>query len=115
MKIEVIGVHPVSADEPCHLIEVQVDGGDVADAIYSITQEHPDRPPNQWQVAWAEHYLSADGTNPGPFDSVDSGRVAFFFHYLELSRPLSSAAGPLSLPSESPRPKRLRFIRYFAP
>jgi hypothetical protein len=39
-------------------------------------------------------------------------RVAFFFHFLRLDRPLLTPAGPILLPPPTPRPDRLRFLTY---
>jgi hypothetical protein len=115
MRVDVIGVHPVAASEPCHLVEVLITGGKPADIVASITQETPDQPRDNWQVPYDEHYLTADGTKPEESAPSPEARVAFFFHYLDLRRPLLSAAGSLQLPAPSSRPARLDFIRYEPP
>jgi hypothetical protein len=115
MRIEVIGVYPIPAPEPCHLVEVLIAGGKPADVVASITQETAGQPRNNWQVPYDEHYLTADGTKPEEFAPVSEDRVAFFFHYLDLRRPLLSAGGALQLPAPSSCPARLEFIRYEPP
>jgi hypothetical protein len=98
----VIGVHPVLADEPVHLIELEVDRG-VDDFDWEqVTQEVPDTPRSDWQAVYDEQ-------------EIGENRFAFFFHHLDMTRPLLSAAGPLSLPPESPVPEHLRDIRYETP
>jgi hypothetical protein len=65
--------------------------------------------------------LNEDGTvavgDRFPFQITGKGdwRVAFFFHYLDFSKPLLSPAGPLELPEPSPRPSRLQFFEYEPP
>ena len=118
MRIEVIGVYPVEAPEPCHLIELVIsdpaDGFDLA----GITQESPGTTRDNLQVPYDERYLSDTGETvldqqePGRGPTVDAARVVFFFHYLELSRPLLSPLGPLELPPPSARPARLDFTTY---
>jgi hypothetical protein len=121
MKVEIIGVYPVEAPEPCHLIEAwfrniagELDFGD-------MMQELPDHPKSNWQVLWDEHILNATGSGgdlapfPNPINSVGDIRVAFFFHYLDFSKPLLTPAGPIDLPKPQPRPDRLTFIEYESP
>lgn len=114
MRIDVIGVYPVAVPEPCHLIEIVVANGDVADAVAAITQEIPGHPRESWQVPYDEHVLTADRSRLGEPLASD-GRVAFFFHYLDLARPLVTAGGHVPLPAPSPRPARLGFICYEPP
>ena len=100
--IKVLGVHPVDAQEPVHLIEIQVSGNDIDWA--SITQPVEGEIEDNWQVPFDEQQV------PGSED-----RWCFFFHYLDETRPLSSVAGALILPAETPIPAHLRFIKYDAP
>jgi hypothetical protein len=121
MHIEVIGVYPVRAPEPCHLIELWVRALDGELDVGRFTQEIPGRAQANWQVPYDERLLNEHGTASvaEPFPDRVSGkgdlRIAFFFHYLELSRPLSSPAGPLKLPEPSESPSRLRFFEYEPP
>ena len=115
MRVDVIGLYPVETPEPCHLVELLIAGGKPADVMASITQEAPGQSRDNWQVPYDEHYLSADGASPEEPALASETRVAFFFHYLDLRRPLLSAAGSLQLPAPSSRPTRLEFIRYEPP
>jgi len=121
MNVEVLGVHPVEAPEPCHLVELQVDQAEASFEIDAVTQETPGQPRDNWQVPWDEHFLNSDGsalfnpTAPELRPSVAKFRVAFFFHYLDLGRPLLTPSGAVVLPSPSPRPPRLAFLRYESP
>lgn len=105
--IEVRGVHPVEADEPVHLIDVAI-SGDFDDVDWgSITQPEAGKSPENWQAVYDERDLGRlpDGRT----------RAVFFFHYLDVNRPLESAHGPLHLPEPSPVPDELRLIRYEEP
>lgn len=102
----VIGVHPIQASEPVHLIELEMEG-DIDDFdLGEVTQEEPGQPPSNWQVPYDEREIANQG-----------GRVryAFFFHFLDPSRPLLSPIGPLALPSETPVPDHLRDVHYEEP
>jgi hypothetical protein len=100
----VLGVHPVKAREPVHLIEIEL----LADASHvdwrSFTQPFEGRDRSYWQVPYGEQ--------PVP-DRPNSW--CFFFHYLDTSRPLQSFAGDLVLPEETPVPPSLSFIKYEEP
>jgi hypothetical protein len=99
-----VGVHPVDASEPVHLIEVYIAPGQSVLDWPSVTQpgDNPDR--SYWQAAWDEQQV------PGSPD-----HWCFFFHYLDPSRPLETNLGPLALPPASPLPAHPRFIRYEEP
>ena len=99
-----IGVHPVDADEPVQLIELHIDGDDSALDWASVTQPSDNPDPSYWQAAYDEQPV------PGSPD-----HWCFFFHYLDLSRPLQTNLGSLTLPPASPMPTHLRFIQYEVP
>lgn len=71
-----------------------------------------------------EHILNADGTMILA-DDLDASRkpelwkgnvrMAFFFHYLDITRPLRTPFGEIPLPKESKLPKRLKIIKYESP
>jgi hypothetical protein len=119
LKLQVLGVHPVDeAPDPCHLIELTLEGtGDPLD-LRGVTQERAGMPGADWQTPFDEHLLDPAGTS-GRSLGVDQARavasparLAFFFHFLRLDRPLLTPAGPLRLPPASPRPDRLAFLKY---
>jgi hypothetical protein len=101
----VIGIHPLAADEPVHLIELEIDDGSEFD-FGDVTQELPGQPRSNWQAAYDEREVGCE-----------TGRIrfAFFFHYLDTTRPLLSPVGPLDLPTESPVPDHLQSIPYEPP
>ena len=49
-----IGVHPVDADEPVHLIELHIDGDASALDWASVTQPSDNPDPSYWQAAYDE-------------------------------------------------------------
>jgi len=102
--VRVLGVHPVKADEPVHLVEIEM----LADASTvdwcSFTQPCEGRDRSYWQVPYDERPV------PGRPD-----HWCFYFHYLDTSRPLQSFAGDLALPAETPVPPSLQFIKYEEP
>ncbi|MEX2173299.1 MAG: hypothetical protein WD872_02990 [Pirellulaceae bacterium] len=113
--IKVIGVYPVEAEEPLHLIEVLFYDMQSRAALDGITQEWPARE-RGWQVPYLEHILNASGDRvlvgwdqigKRPEDWEGDVRVVFYFHYLSFERPLLSPFGELQVPSPEPLPPRL--------
>jgi hypothetical protein len=120
-RIEIVGVHPVDAVEPCHLVEMIIRGCKGKFDISGFTQEAPGRPMSNWQVAYMECLLNADGTAIIADDYEMQHRpelwqgdvwLAFFIHYLDLNRPLRTPFGEVTLPRSTPRPRRLDMIPY---
>jgi hypothetical protein len=104
-EVEVVGVHPIEAGEPCHLMEVVIRGASGVD-LARFTQADESLIRDDWQVPYDERVLA---------HGEDEVRPAFFFHYLDLSRPLVTPFGPVALPSESPVPAHLSGIEYERP
>src|SRR5579859_4473725 len=121
MHTEPIGVYPIIADEPCHLIELWLRGCTGPVNFGDFTQELPGRARENWQVAYDEWLLNSEGTAgalapiPGPVEAASDIRVAFFFHYLDPSRPIMTPGGAVALPKPVARPDRLSFIEYEPP
>jgi hypothetical protein len=89
------------------------DVSDFTQAQVGIARDH-------WQVAWAEAYLSLDGTalaverwSPAP-ESGDL-RIAFFIHGWDPMSPLLSSYGEISCPQPQPMPDRLARLVPFEP
>jgi hypothetical protein len=104
-KFSVVGVYPVDAPEPCHMIEIQVDPSGESIDFGKITQEDPAQPQSNWQVAWHEQRVG----------DAQLGRWVFFFHYLQPKQPLLTPLGSIALPPVTPLPDRLRHIQYEQP
>ena len=104
--VQVVGVHPVPSDEPVRLIEIEL-AGDIGGFDFGdVTQELPDQPRSNWQVAYDEREVSSDGAR---------ARFAFFFHYLDIHKPLLTPFGAVRLPAESPVPSYLQEMQYEQP
>lgn len=106
-QAQVAGVHPISAPEPCHLIEMVIYGYDKSGFDFGgVTQKDPGRPRSNWQVAYDEQLLE---------QTEDKARWAFFFHYLDLTKPLLTPMGEVNLPGQTPMPPHLAPIKYEEP
>ena len=104
MRFTIRGVHHVeAAPEPCHLIEAELSDADDFD-WGKVTQEDATQARDNWQVPYDEQ----------PLDE-EKRRWAFFFHYLDLSKPLITTAGPIQLPAPTPMPAHLKNIEYMEP
>jgi hypothetical protein len=122
--VEVVGVYPVRAAEPCHLIELMMRGVGPGFDFGSISQPIPSAPSSLWQVPWGEVLLDKDyqevlargaELSYRPELLVGDLRVAFFMHHLDGERPLKSPFGDIRLPKPVTRPKRLKTVRYERP
>src|SRR5262245_9886042 len=103
-RVTILGVHPVDlprATVSVHLIDIVAEGDRGEFVCMDIAQEDLDRPQRDWQMAWAEHLFVEE---TGQWESIwptrdayataDRARFAFYFHNLELTRPLRSSFGP---------------------
>jgi hypothetical protein len=117
----VVGVYPVEAPEPCHFVEVAIQGGDGIIDLVEVTQSIPGVHPSEWQCPYDERLISADGntilTEPGEAEDDEAlwqgdFRLGFFFHYLDLRQPLKTPLGELRLPPVSAFPERLEGFEY---
>lgn len=104
--IRIVGIHPISASEPCHLVEVELDAPSDEFDFGMVTQAIPGQPKDDWQVAYDEQQI--DKNNIG-------SRWVFFFHSLNFQYPLATPLGPISLPQPTPLPSHLSEIEYEAP
>ena len=105
-KATIIGVHPVEADEPVHLIELLVEGDTDDFDIGDVTQEVAGQPKANWQAPFDERVVE---------ESEGKIRYAFFFHYLDFKRPLITPAGSILLPKPTEKPAHLKDIEYESP
>jgi len=56
-KATIIGVHPIAADEPVHLIEMLIEGDVDTFDMGTVTQEAEGQPKMNWQVPYDERLL----------------------------------------------------------
>ncbi|MGV3608288.1 MAG: hypothetical protein ACO1RA_17925 [Planctomycetaceae bacterium] len=103
--IRIIGVHPISASEPCHIVEIELKAPSDEFDFGAVTQEMSDQSKDNWQVAYDEQQVGDD----------DGSRWVFFFHYLNFDQPLLTPLGPIAVPKSTPLPKHLNDIEYYEP
>lgn len=99
---KVVGVHPIPAEEPVYLIEMEIEGDPDDFDLDKVTQEVPGTPRSDWQAPYDERQTTGN-------------RIAFFFHFLDLDKPLLGPAGPLTLPQLTPVPEHLQEVEYEQP
>ncbi len=122
MKLFRCSVFTLSPAESLHLIELEVEAPGEPFDMALFTQPWPGRSPSSWQVPYLDRLLNADGTKAitdlrSVFRNIPEMlyrtiRVVFYFHYLRTEEALESPFGPVSLPDETPIPRRLGFLRY---
>jgi len=130
-SLKIIGLHPFSADEALiqearedfwggwmtpereahvqsffkdlYLVEIEAIPLGASIDWSGITQPRTDLAREDWQVPYLER-------------QIDDTRWAFFFHYLDVSKPLASELGDLTLPETTTLiPPRLENIEYWLP
>jgi hypothetical protein len=105
-KLTITGIHAVSAEEPCHLVEILVTGLEKKFDVGEVTQEVVGQPRSNWQAPYDERVLEK---------TADTVRYAFFFHYLDLEKPLITPLGAIPLPEPTVMATHLKEIEYEAP
>jgi len=102
------------------LVELLVRDRDGRFRIGDFSQSQDGVARENWQVAWAEAYLSVDGESllvdrwSEPPESGDL-RVAFFMHYWDSGRPLLSSYGAITCSPAKEMPERLRGLVPYEP
>lgn len=102
----IVGVHEIDADEPVHLLELELTGDIDEFDFADVTQMIADQPRDNWQSAYDEREIESPTSNR---------RFAFFFHYLDLNAPLITSFGEIGIPKPTPKPGRLADIEYEEP
>jgi hypothetical protein len=118
-KIYMIGVYIVKENKDVHLIEVIINEACSKIDAGRFTQEDPNRPPYNWQVAYNEYYLNHSGDEVigdsilKPETSSSPARITFFFYFIDFNRPLLTPYGPVKLSKPTSMPARLKSIITF--
>jgi hypothetical protein len=102
------------------LVEAHILNRDRRFDVSDFTQARIGVPRDSWQVAWAEAYLSLDGTSLSverwsPTPESGDIRIAFFIHGWDPSSPLHSSYGAIICPQPQPMPDRLERLVPFEP
>ena len=99
--------------ESAVLVEVLVSNANGDFNVADFVQENPHLPRSDWQTAWAEAFLSADGEQllverwePLP-SNRSTFRVAFFIHEWQVGRRLFTSYGSLPGAQPTSMPDRL--------
>lgn len=105
---------------PLVLFEINLSNLDDRFQVASFTQEMVGAPPKAWQVAYDEALLSADGTQVLVRGSrctsgLRSGRIAFYFHYYDPTKPMQWTYGQFFAPSVQLVPERLWSLIPYSP
>lgn len=124
-NILIHGVHKVRCKEPCYLIEMSIIENDQEFKLQDVSFEAIIPPYGQRnQAPFEEHFISEDGSeilgdysygwdNPNIFKT--DFRIAFLMHYLDFEKPLKTQYGDVTLPQPTPKPSRLKSIKYISP
>jgi len=100
------------------LIEVLVSNRNGEFRTWDFCQPRKGVPQDNWQVAWAEAFLTADGDSllverGGDLPEGDTLRVAFFIHIWDPRGVLNTSYGPRTCPPVQKMPERLaRLVPY---
>ena len=97
---------------PLELFELELDGLDGRFEMADFKQEMPEVPEKGWQVAYDEALLSPDGAHVVARSikctaGLRAGRIAFYFHYYDPSRPMLWTYGHFSGAIVQTVPQRL--------
>lgn len=105
---------------PLVIFDVSVSGLDDQFEVAHFTQEMEGAPQDAWQVAYDEASLSLDGSSVierdlGCADGIPAGRIAFYFHYYDQSRPMKWTYGTFQCPPVKAAPERLLELLPYEP
>jgi len=115
-RISILGVYPITAKEPCHLIEISLNSINTPIKFDEIRQK------DMTTGSFMGYILNSSGEEllADRFDMhlkpelwEKNIRVVFFYHYLLLDKPIITQFGLLELPKESPLPDRLNIVEYY--
>jgi len=102
------------------LIETLVNDRDQSFRVGDFAQARDGQPKENWQVAWAEAFLTEDGARLEVERWSDEPqcnplRVAFFIHFWDSARPLQTSYGEVTCPVPEQAPERLKRLVPYIP
>jgi len=115
-KVQVLGVYTLKGSGAVRLIEVLILAKPSEFDVGDFTQADSGLPESNWQAAYDELYLSADGTlvigTDVDLPEEDSAptRLLFSFDSLKVKQPLITPFGKVPLPGPELLPDRLKSI-----
>lgn len=106
--------------ESAVLIEVLVSNRDKRFRVGDFAQARTGQSKANWQVAWAEAYLTADGESLlverwSDAHDAEPLRLAIFIHYWDPRQPLQSSYGEMNCPAPQEIPERLKRVVPYEP
>jgi hypothetical protein len=119
--MELKGIYTVDNNKDVHLMEIIFGDSPGNVDVGQITQELVGQPKGNWQSPWDEKYLDDEGQEIiGDYSDIPTEgittRLLFFFHFLDLSKPLLTQYGPIDLTGASSIPPRLHGkVKYESP
>lgn len=119
-KSQIIGIYKIPNYNDVKLIELLIEEPINEFDPGQITQQQKGQDRLNWQTAYDEKYLDLSGNKivGDDFDrpqDMDKFRVAFFFHYIDTSKPLISQYGLINLREATDLPERLSGIINYEP
>lgn len=110
---ELIGIYKIEGVDSVNLIEIIIKEEINEFDPSELTQEIRGQDKLDWQTAYNEKYLNTNGTKIIGDDierpkNLVSFRVVFFFHFLDVSKPLISQYGLMDLIEIEELPERLK-------
>jgi hypothetical protein len=102
------------------LVEVHVIDRDESFSMNDFIQEHPTIDDGGDQAAWAEAFLTPDGSSLAVERNAcmpDAGdlRIAFYMHFWDTTLPLRTSYGEIACPPPVAMPERLELLVPFEP
>ena len=119
--VQFLGIYEVKSNPDVLLIEMLIKSPLRNINVSAFTQRNDSLPEDSWQAAYDEHFLNEDGTRViGNFADQsnvvgEETRIAFFMYDVDVSKPLMSQYGDISLSIPTPMPERLAKIIDFEP
>ncbi|TGM61980.1 hypothetical protein [Leptospira meyeri] len=123
MDFKIIGVYEIKNVSDCNLIEIQIKDSKIPLDLLLVTQSLENIDKSSWQVPYNEYLLDLTGEkilskeweNIQDEKLIGSFRIVFFFHFLNINKPLSTQFGDFDLPQITNVPDRLKNISYNNP
>ncbi|MCL6266618.1 hypothetical protein [Flagellimonas myxillae] len=117
---ELIGIYSIPNHNDVNLVELIIEENVDDFDLGEITQEQKGQDKLNWQTAYDEKYLDENGSAIIGDDfekptGLKRFRVAFFFHFLDLKKPLICQYGLIKLVEITEFPDRLKKVIKYTP
>ncbi len=115
-ELNLIGVSTVDGQTDVHLLELDINAKHTDIEIGEFTQRQDGVNRLNWQTPWDEKYLNEQGTEitgdwfNAPENITDTTRLAFFLHFIDFGKSLTTPFGEINLKQPKSMPERLSSI-----